>query len=246
MFGTVRKHSQALWIPIIIVIVVSFVIYFTPGVDPFENQGLTQSESDNELSFSREQVIFQQALSMASDPRMGGFIPSREFIVSQFAPQDLNGDQKTDISGLDYQAHLRLMRIRKADSMGIGVSDNMVKVQLEQMFTNPTSNNFSIQDYNKFLDQYRSRGFLQKGQSGDTQIQELIREQITLKQLDQIMKRSVGFFSNQTVGGQLAEENKKYTAQVVFFSTSNRVSEVTNFSTTATNFTEHYQSVADQ
>ncbi len=246
MFGTVRKHSQALWIPIIIVIVVSFVIYFTPGVDPFENRGQTQSESDNQLSFSREQVIFQQALSMASDPRMGGFIPSREFILSQFTPQDLNGDQKTDISGLDYQAHLRLLRIRKADSMGIVVSDNMIKARLEQMFSDPTSNKFSIQDYNKFLDQYRSRGFLQKGQLGDTQFQELIREQITLQQLDQIMTRSVGFFSNQTITDQLAEENKKYTAQVVFFSASNRVSEVTNFSTTATNFTEHYQSVADQ
>ena len=39
MFGTIRKHSQALWIPIILVIVVSFVIYFTPGFDPLDSRG---------------------------------------------------------------------------------------------------------------------------------------------------------------------------------------------------------------
>ena len=40
MFGTVRKHSQPLWIVIIIMVVISFVVYFTPGYDPFENLSL--------------------------------------------------------------------------------------------------------------------------------------------------------------------------------------------------------------
>ena len=46
MFGTVRKHSQPLWIVIIIMVVISFVVYFTPGYDPFENQGGTATEID--------------------------------------------------------------------------------------------------------------------------------------------------------------------------------------------------------
>ena len=53
MFGTVRKHSQPLWIVIIIMVVISFVVYFTPGYDPFENQGGTATEADVELSFAR-------------------------------------------------------------------------------------------------------------------------------------------------------------------------------------------------
>ena len=258
MFGTVRKHSQALWIPIIIVIVVSFVIYFTPGVDPFENRGPRQSESDSELSFAREQIILQQALNfareMSNNPQMRGFIPPRELVISQiasqFPPKDLNGDQETDISGLDYQAHLRLLRLRKAESVGIMVSDNMVKARMEQMFSNPNDKKFSITLYNNFLKSYQTDDtavrFLAAGKAGEIQLEEFYREEIALGLLDQLMTRSIGFFSNQTISGQVAEENRKYTAQAIFFSTSNRVSEVTNFSTTATNFTQHYQSVSDQ
>ena len=57
MFGTIRKHSQALWIPIIFVIVISFVVYFTPGFDPLDNRGNRQSETNGELSHARRQVL---------------------------------------------------------------------------------------------------------------------------------------------------------------------------------------------
>ena len=244
MFGTIRKHSQALWIPIIIVIVISFVVYFTPGYDPFEDSGPSQSENEAELSFSRQQVLLERALNMSQ--QFGGFLPPQinaQAIASQFPDQDLNHDGETDVSGLDYQAHLRLLRLNKAKSMGILVSDNMVKARLEQMFSNPNDKKFSTQAYNGFLNQYRGGGFLAGGITGETQFQELIRAQITFQQLDQLMTRSVGFFSDQATADLKAEENKQYTAQAVFFTTSNRVSEVTNFTTIATNY---YQKVSNQ
>ena len=265
MFGTIRKHSQALWIPIIIVIVISFVVYFTPGYDPFEDSGPSQSENDAELSFARQQVLLERALNMSQ--QFGGFLPPQitaQAIASQFPDQDLNRDGETDVSGLDYQAHLRLLRLNKAELVGILVSDNMVKARLEQMFSNPNDKKFSTQAYNNFLNQYRSGGFLAGGSAGETQFQELIREQIILGYvdidfssgrpipvpvqglLDRLMTRSVGFFSDEATADQKTEENKKYTAQAVFFTTSNRVSEVTNFSTTSTNFTVHYAKLTDR
>ncbi len=247
MFGTIRKHSQALWIPIIIVIVISFVVYFTPGYDPFEDSSPSQSENDAELSFARQQVLLERALNMSQ--QFGGFLPPQitaQAIASQFPDQDLNRDGETDVSGLDYQAHLQLLRLNKAKSLGILVSDNMVKARLEQMFSNPNDKKFSTQAYNNFLNQYRSGGFLAGGDAGETQFQELIRAQITFQQLDELMTRSVGFFSDEATADQKTEENKKYTAQAVFFTTSNRVSEVTNFSTTSTNFTVHYAKLTDR
>ena len=59
MFGTIRKHSQALWIPIIIVIVISFVVYFTPGFDPLDNRGNQQSDKDSEHKYARQQVLLE-------------------------------------------------------------------------------------------------------------------------------------------------------------------------------------------
>ena len=244
MFGTIRKHSQALWIPIIIVIVISFVVYFTPGYDPFEDSGPSQSETDADLSFTRQQVLLERALNMSQ--QFGGFLPPQitaQAIASQFPDQDLNRDGETDVSGLDYQAHLRLLRLNKAELVGILVSDNMVKARLEQMFSNPNDKKFSTQAYNGFLNQYRGGGFLAGGSTGEDQFQELIRAQITFQQLDELMTRSVGFFSDEATADQKTEENKKYTAQAVFFTTSNRVSEVTNFTTIATNY---YQTVIGQ
>ena len=75
MFGTVRKHSQPLWIVIIIMVVISFVVYFTPGYDPFENRGGTATEADVELSFARGQVLLERALNMSQ--QFGGFLPPR-------------------------------------------------------------------------------------------------------------------------------------------------------------------------
>ncbi len=247
MFGTIRKHSQALWIPIIIVIVISFVVYFTPGYDPFEDSSPSQSENDAELSFARQQVLLERALNMSQ--QFGGFLPPQitaQAIASQFPDEDLNRDGETDVSGLDYQAHLRLLRLNKAKSLGIRISDNMVKARLEQEFSNPNDKKFSTQAYNNFLNQYRGGGFLSGGSTGETQFQELIRAQIIFQQLDELMTRSVGFFSDQATANQKAEENKKYTAQAVFFTTSNRVSEATNFSTTSTNFTAHYAKLTDR
>ena len=244
MFGTVRKHSQPLWIVIIIMVVISFVVYFTPGYDPFENQGGTATEADVELSFARGQVLLEQALNMSQ--QFGGFLPpnlNAQALAGQFGDQDLNRDGEVDVSGLDYAAHMRLLRLRKAASLGIIVSDNMVKARLEQMFSNPNDQKFSQDAYTGFLTQYRNAGLLGSGKGGEEQFQELIREQITFQQLDNLMTRSVGFFADEATAGQQTMDNKLYTAQAVFFSTSNRTDSVTNFTSIATNF---YQTVTDR
>ena len=244
MFGTVRKHSQPLWIVIIIMVVISFVVYFTPGYDPFENQGGTTTDADVELSFARGQVLLEQALNMSQ--QFGGFLPptlNRQVLAGQFQDQDLNRDGEVDVSGLDYAAHMRLLRLRKAASLGIIVSDNMVKARLEQMFSNPNDQRFSQDAYTGFLTQYRNAGLLGSGKGGEEQFQELIREQITFQQLDNLMTRSVGFFADEATAGQQMMDNKIYTAQAVFFSTSNRTDSVTNFASIATNF---YPNVIDR
>ena len=244
MFGTVRKHSQPLWIVIIIMVVISFVVYFTPGYDPFENQGGTATEADVELSFARQQVLLDQAITMSQ--QFGGFLPpslNAQALAGQFRDQDLNRDGEVDVSGLDYAAHMRLLRLRKAASLGIIVSDNMVKARLEQMFSNPNDQKFSQDAYTGFLAQYRNAGLLGSGNGGEEQFQELIREQITFQQLDNLMTRSVGFFADEATADQQAMDNKLYTAQAVFFSTSNRTDSVTNFASIATNF---YPTLSDR
>ena len=241
MFGTVRKHSQPLWIVIIIMVVISFVVYFTPGYDPFENQGGTATEADVELSFARQQVLLDQAITISQQYRT--IPPNARELAGFFRDQDLNRDGEVDVSGLDYAAHMRLLRLRKAASLGIIVSDNMVKARLEQMFSNPNDQKFSQDAYTGVLTQYRNAGLLGSGKGGEEQFQEFIREQITFQQLDNLMTRSVGFFADEATADQQAIENKLYTTKAIFFSTSNRIDSVTNFTSIATNF---YPTLSDR
>ena len=178
--------------------------------------------------------------------QFGGFLPpslNAQVLAGQFRDQDLNQDGEVDVSGLDYAAHMRLLRLRKAKDLGIRASDNMVKARLEQMFSNPNDQKFSQDAYTGFLTQYRNAGLLGSGDSGEEQFQELIREQITFQQLDNLMTRSVGFFTDEATADQQAMDNKLYTAQAVFFSTSNRIDSVTNLASIATNF---YPTLIDQ
>ena len=94
MFGTIRKHSQALWIPIIIVIVISFVVYFTPGFDPLDNRDNRQSETDDEIKYARQQVLLEQALNLSQ--RFGGMLPpgfDASALANQMQPHNLMGNE---------------------------------------------------------------------------------------------------------------------------------------------------------
>ena len=55
---------------------------------------------------------------------------------------------------------MRLLRLRKAASLGIIVSDNMVKARLEQMFSNRNDQKFSQDAYTGFLTHHRNAGLL--------------------------------------------------------------------------------------
>ena len=145
MFGTIRKHSQALWIPIIFVIVISFVVYITPGFDPLDNSGNRQSETDGELSYARQQVLLEQALNLSQ--RFGGMLPpgfDASALADQMQPRHLMGnDIQTqqrfgdldDYPGLDYQAQLRMLRLRKASDLGIVVGRDTAVVRIENIFS---------------------------------------------------------------------------------------------------------------
>ena len=256
MFGTIRKHSQTLWIPIIFVIVISFVVYFTPGFDPLDNRGNRQSETDGELSYARQQVLLEQALNLSQ--RFGGMLPpgfDASALADQRQPHNLLGnDFQTqqrfgdldDYPGLDYQAQLRMLRLQKAGNLGIVVGLNTAVSRIENMFTQPGSG-FSQTAYDNFLSQYQRGGFLASGDDGKEQFREFIREEIIMSQLDELMTRSSGFFPDRAVKASLIEANKKYTAQAVFFSSSNHLASVTNaIDSNGTLINKHYETMVDR
>ena len=259
MFGTIRKHSQALWIPIIIVIVISFVVYFQPN----QPSGDQRSEAIDELKFPRQQVLLEQALNLLQ--RFGGMLPpgfDASALANQMQPHNLMGNdfqtqQKLgdldDYPGLDFQAQMRMLRLRKASDLGIRVSLDTAEARLEKLFPQPDGG-FSQENFTSFLTPLARAGFLhfdteqkEVSEIGKKQFRQFILEGIIMEQLDELMTRSSGFFPDKAIEASLIEANKKYTAQAVFFSSSNHLASVTNaIDANSTIITKHYETMADQ
>ena len=133
MFGTFRKHSQPLWIAIIIVVVISFVVFFTPGFDPFDSGGTITADAAA-VERARDQVLIDNALGQIINwPRQRQMLAQQLFQAGRMEeankliqtpppyPQlnaqrmagdsrqiDLNGDNYDDINSLEYRARIRL------------------------------------------------------------------------------------------------------------------------------------------
>ncbi|MDC0143766.1 hypothetical protein OAK45_04460 [Verrucomicrobia bacterium] len=63
MFGTFRKHSQPLWIVIIIVIVISFVVFFTPDFDPFDTGGTITADAAA-VEQARSEILLNEVIEL--------------------------------------------------------------------------------------------------------------------------------------------------------------------------------------
>jgi hypothetical protein len=64
MFGTFRKHSQPLWIAIIIVVVISFVVFFTPNFDPFDTGPGNLTADAAAVKQARNQILLEEVIEL--------------------------------------------------------------------------------------------------------------------------------------------------------------------------------------
>lgn len=64
MFGTFRKHSQPLWIAIIIVVVISFVVFFTPNFDPFDTGPGNLTADAAAVKQAQNQILLEEVIGL--------------------------------------------------------------------------------------------------------------------------------------------------------------------------------------
>lgn len=257
MFGTIRKHSQALWIPIIIVIIIAFVVYFTPDFDPFGSRGgggLTEDEAA--LAQAKQLVLLEQALNASQQFR--GFLPPQfnpDFFARQMRPHNLMGNdpmsqaqfgEMDDYPGLDYRAQLRVLRLQKAAQLGLVVGHDTVIARIENMFQDEKGV-FSSERYESSLAPFQQNGFLSSGEAGKAQFREFIRQSILLGQLDRLMTQSAGFIPDHATAHSLADQNRMFTSQAVFFPAETIRTNLTQaIDANATPVLEYYDSIASR
>ncbi len=209
MIGSIRKHSQWLWIFVIIVIVLSFVVFFTPEV---ENIG--GGSSENFGTIYGQAIKREDLLQAASEARLTFFFRFQRWPGS---------DQLTRSMGFDIEneARQRLLMTAQIRKASIKVPDDVVARYIMNIFQDQQTKQFSQASYENFLKNTASQaGVTEQG------FETFIRNELALAHLTQIHGLSGKLISTRAAETFYRRENEEVESQVVFLNTSNFVDQV--------------------
>ncbi len=205
MFGTIRKHSQMLWIVIIIFTVISFVIFFTPGASPrdwFESDGRVQGLSADDARAQRE-VYVGYLLQGVPDPTR--------------LKVDLDGDGEPDGDRLEYEGRLRALLLARARTLGIEFGDEVVEDEIKRQFS--VGGKFSHAMYKQLLARIRV---------GEDDLRDYVASQMAIEQLNLVMGSGGALVSSRAFRPILAEDLEVYDTEVAAIRAGDFNASVTN------------------
>lgn len=203
MFGTIRKHQTWLWAIIIAVIVVSFVIFFSP--DAQWNMGGGQGS----FGSIDGRPITQQEFSQAyRETKLLYFLNFQKWPESDERARQMGFD-------LENETYMRLLRLAKVKEANIRVSDETL-AHLARRLLGPKTpldafveeylkpNGISVQDFERFL-----------------------RNDAAIQQLGAVAGLPGKLVPPREIRETYREENQELALEAVFFSVSNYLPRVT-------------------
>lgn len=207
MFGTIRKHQNWLWAVIITVIIISFVIYFSPYQKMHRESGEARLGSINGEKISAEQFVRAQRDVYLRFFVMTGRWPDNEearrlgFDLERETYQWLLLQQKADqlniVPGHQTVEEQALRMIEPLRQVGVGSP----KVFFEQVLP---AKGFTAEDYERFVVNF-------------IRVQELIAT----------VGMSGKLVTPDEIKSLYIRENQEVSSQAVFFNASNYLANVT-------------------
>jgi hypothetical protein len=201
MFGTIRKHQQWLWIVIITVIIISFVIFFTPEGPQF---GGRRPDKAIFGSIDGKPISQEEFLSGLEEARLSHFMRSggREW------------PDNDDTEALERDAVFRVFLKQKVKELDIHTSDEaVVRLVRERLGNYPLAefgrthlapNGLTVQDFERFM-----------------------RQESALQQLINTAGVTAKLLNPKEAEILYQTENEQALTEVALFSASNHIDKVT-------------------
>lgn len=209
MIGTIRKHSQWMWGIIITVVIVSFVVFFSPDI------GSRRGQADADFGTIYGQPIKRDDLAQAyADARLGYFLSTGQWP---------DRDERARMFGfnLDAEARQRLLINHQLKAHAIEVGDAAVAREIKNSFTDQTSGAFNIAQYDAFV---KTR--LASGGVSEAAFERFFKHELGRQQLVRMFGLSGKLITDRAADARYRRENEQALTEFVFLANSNNLAKV--------------------
>ena len=207
MIGSIRKHSTWLWWVVAALTIISFVWW---GANPQTRYGSGRNAGFGTIY---GKTVTAEAFAAAQ----------REFYISYWLRNGAFPDKNPNItrSEMDFESYRNLMLAEKARALGIHVSEEAQAEMAKEVLRSLGRNGQSVR-MSEFLERVLQPEGLTAGD-----FEAFIRDDLTVQQLVQALGLSGALVPPQEAGQLYDREHQEVSAQAVFFSATNYLSQVT-------------------
>ncbi|HUB87941.1 MAG TPA: peptidylprolyl isomerase [Verrucomicrobiae bacterium] len=213
MIGTIRKHSKWLWLIIATVTIVSFVAFFNPA-GRMNNPNGGGAGGDFGSVYGKK--ITQDEYISARN----------EFMLAMFFRNNYEWPDKLSDDEMARNVYERLLLIQKADDMGISVGDNEAATMANMLLRSPELVRALKINGDSVPSDVFEKLVLQPQGLTVLDFENFIRHDLAIQQLEQSLGMAGALVTPQEAASIYQGEHGELTAQIVFFSASNYLSQV--------------------
>jgi peptidyl-prolyl cis-trans isomerase D len=206
MFGTIRRHQNWLWFIIIAVIIISFVMFFSPDVK-FGGRGRAASATGQHGSINGQAITDKDFYPAYHEARVNHFFRTGQWPGNEESAQDT----------LRRDAVSRVFLIGKLKELNINVSDEAVARLTRDRLPRELADNLG-----RFVKEYLEPN----GSDMDT-LERYLRHETGIQQLVQVASSSAKLLQPREAEILYRKENERLQVDVALFWASNYLSRVT-------------------
>ncbi|HSY74644.1 MAG TPA: SurA N-terminal domain-containing protein, partial [Dongiaceae bacterium] len=209
MIGTIRKHSSWLWFIIITATIVSFVVFFSPS------QRMGGNGGGGEADFGK---IYGKKVTTEDYRQI-----KNEFYLFYWFHNGFEwpgSNLKFTDTDIEREIYVRLLLARKAESLGIHVGDEAEATAASAMLGSLGRNGQSVS-----IDAFEKQVLRPEGLT-TVDFENFVRDDLAIQQLIQSFGLTGALITPQEAATVYQREHQEISAQIVFFSASNYLSQI--------------------
>lgn len=212
MIGTIRKHSSWLWFIIITATILSFVVFFSPSQHMGGGGG-----SENFGSIYGKKITKDDYLNAKHEVEL--------YFLFHYGvwPEK---DPEFSAESMEREIYVRLLLVKKADELGIYIGDDSVVTAADAMLHSPgLARALGVNGQSIPLDVFVKQILPTEGLTS-ADFENFVRHELVRQQMVQAMGLAGRLVTPQEAADVYQREHRELSAQIVFFSASNYLSQV--------------------